>query len=86
MNSSNPDTTKNTRKPFRLSWRDLSLRTKLIVALMAVALVPLLIISVVNDRNTRSALIEDANTNLLGSGIVAMWFCEPRSWTRVLSS
>jgi GAF domain-containing protein/HAMP domain-containing protein len=64
MNASTPI---NARKSTRWSWRDLSLRTKLVASFLLVTIVPLAIVALINDRNTRQALTDDANTNLLGA-------------------
>jgi GAF domain-containing protein/HAMP domain-containing protein len=50
----------------RLAWQG-SLRTKLIVAFLMAALIPLAVISYFNDANSRAALTEDANTALLSA-------------------
>jgi GAF domain-containing protein/HAMP domain-containing protein len=67
MNESNPASTKKVRKPISLNWRDLNLRTKLIVVFIVVALAPLSIITLLNNNNTRTALTNDANTALLAA-------------------
>jgi GAF domain-containing protein/HAMP domain-containing protein len=50
-----------------LLWRNLSLRTKLILVFIAVALTPLSIITLLNNNSTRTALTNDANTALLAA-------------------
>lgn len=60
--------TSNT-KPFALFgfWQNLKLRTKLIAILLAVSLIPLLLITYINDTNTRATLLAEANTRLLSA-------------------
>jgi putative methionine-R-sulfoxide reductase with GAF domain len=45
------------------------LSTKLVVTFLAIVLVPLTVISYLNDRTTRNALTEQANQALLGSAV-----------------
>lgn len=53
--------------PASIRWRDLSLRAKLITTFLAVTIIPLALVAFLNDRNTRQALTEDANTALLSA-------------------
>ncbi len=48
-------------------WRNLKLRTKLIAVLLAVSLIPLLVITYINDTNTRATLLQEANARLLSA-------------------
>jgi putative methionine-R-sulfoxide reductase with GAF domain len=50
-----------------LAWVNLRLRTKLIAVFIAVALIPLAIITFLNDRNTRQILTDETNTTLLAA-------------------
>ncbi len=57
-------TVQSTRPGFSLRWRDFSLGAKLIIALLAVAIIPLVIIAVINTQNTQQALTSEANEKL----------------------
>ncbi len=48
-------------------WADASLGTKLIVAFLAVTLIPLGVLGILNARTMRTTLIHDANRTLLGA-------------------
>ncbi len=45
-------------------WTNLSMRSKLVTAFMLVALIPLILLAVINGQNARQALVADANQAL----------------------
>jgi GAF domain-containing protein/HAMP domain-containing protein len=61
-------TVRSLARPRRAFWRfaDYSLRVKLLIAFLAVALVPLGVLAIVNFRSSQQALTDAANKTLLG--------------------
>jgi hypothetical protein len=62
-----PNTMNTTSGTFLSIWNNLSLRTKLVSILIMVALIPLVIVGLISNGNSRQSLINDANEKLLGS-------------------
>ena len=63
--STSPSMTETTAQARR--FQDLSLRTKLVVSFLLVALIPLGVLGYLNDRATRTALTDDANEKLFAA-------------------
>ncbi len=67
MNSSPQAALPAAREPLPSLWSRLSLRSKLVVILLAVALLPLLAAALINDQSARQSALGEANQRLLGS-------------------
>jgi len=62
-----PDAMKPQQKTFLSRWNVLSLRAKLVIILLMVALIPLSVAVFINDRGARQSALNDADEKLLSS-------------------